>query len=359
MKIVIAGLGVIGASLALAVKQVHKDYLISGYDLPDVLDFAEKNKIIDRRIKNWPQGAVDADLIVLSTPLAIIKKQLDELNNVVDKNTVVTDTGSTKSELAEYAESINFSGTYIGGHPMTGSEKSGISAANPLLFQNALYILCGISEDNERQVKNILFPVLEAVKARVFMMDARTHDKVLAGISHLPQLVAVALVNYVGQQQEELNYPFFELAAGGFRDLTRIASSSISIWQDIINSNRENVVAALKQFIDTLENEKQAVSDLSQIFETANNYRSRVPKETKGFLYPLVDILVYVKDEVGVISKIANKLFEENIDIRDIELLKIREKEGGVFRLSLNSREEAVKAAELMNTLNYRAFIRE
>ncbi len=359
MKIVIAGLGVIGASLAMSAKQMRKDYSIIGYDIPEVLDFAEKNEIIDARIKNWPQEAVDADLIVLSTPLAIIKEQLDELNNIINKNTIVTDTGSTKSELAEYAASINFSGTYIGGHPMTGSEKSGISAANPLLFQNALYILCGISEENEQQVKNTLFPVLESVKARVFMMDAQTHDKVLAGISHLPQLIAVALVNYIGQQQEELNYPFFELAAGGFRDLTRIASSSISIWQDIINSNKENVVESLKQFINTLEKEKLSVADLSQIFEKANNYRTQVPKETKGFLYPLVDILVYVKDEVGVISKIANKLFEENIDIRDIELLKIREKEGGVFRLSLNSREEAVKAAELMNTLNYRAFIRE
>ncbi len=359
MKIVISGLGVIGASLAMAVKQAHSEYTLIGYDVPDVLAFAEKNNIVDVGVSNWPQDAADADLIVLSTPLSIIKAQLESLNNIVGKNTIVTDTGSTKGELAEFAESLHFSGTYIGGHPMTGSEKSGISAANPLLFQNALYILCGVSQENEIKVKEVLFPVLEAVKARIFLMDSHTHDKVLAGISHLPQLIAVALVNYIGKQQEELNYPFFELAAGGFRDLTRIASSSISIWQDIINSNKKNVEAALLQFIETLKEEKKSVGDLSRTFEKANDYRSQVPKDSKGFLYPLVDILVYVKDEVGVISKIANKLFEENIDIRDIELLKIREKEGGVFRLSLNSREEAVKAAELMNALNYRAFIRE
>jgi len=359
MKIVIAGLGVIGASMALSVKQVHKDFIIAGYDSPDVLQFAIDNKIIDQQVDHWPHDAKNADLIILSTPLAVIKKQLKELNNVIGLKTIVTDTGSTKAELMEYAEEINFSGCYIGGHPMTGSEKSGINAANPLLFQNALYVLCGISEKNEQQAKKHLFPVLEAIKARVFIMDAQIHDKVLAGISHLPQLIAVALVDYIGEKQEAQNYPYFELAAGGFRDLTRIASSSISIWQDIIDSNRENITDALKQFIASLEKERTAIGDLSNIFDTANKYRSQVPKDTKGFLYPLVDILVYVKDEVGVISKIANKLAEEKIDIRDIELLKIREKEGGVFRLSLNSREEAVKAAELMNAINYRAFIRE
>jgi prephenate dehydrogenase len=359
MKIVVSGLGVIGASLALAVKQRNRGYLVAGYDRPDVLDFALKNQIIDQKINNWPQDASDADLIILSTPLSVIKEQLSELNNVVDKHVIVSDTGSTKAELAEHAASLNFSGTYIGGHPMTGSEKSGVSAANPLLFQNALYVLCGMTDDNEKLVKEKLFPVLEAVKARIFTIDADTHDKVLASISHLPQLLAVALVNYVGQEQSETNYPFFEMAAGGFRDLTRIASSSVSIWQDIINSNRKNVVEALDKFARTLENEKLEIGDLSEIFKKANNFRSQVPKDTKGFLYPLVDILVYVKDEVGVISKIANKLAEYNIDIRDIELLKIREKEGGVFRLSLNDRAEAVRAAELMNTLNYRAFIRE
>ncbi len=359
MKIVIAGLGVIGASMALAVKQVHGNIVIYGYDFSEILQFAEENKIIDHQIRKWPDDAKDADLIVLSTPLAVIKKHLEELNNVIGVDTIVTDTGSTKAELMDYAEEINFSGSYIGGHPMTGSEKNGINAANPLLFQNALYVLCGISEKNKQKAKSNLFPILEAIKARVFMMDAQIHDKVLAGISHLPQLVAVALVNYTGEKQDALNYPYFELAAGGFRDLTRIASSSITIWQDIINSNKENIIDALNQFIGTLEKERTAIGDLSNIFDAANNYRSQVPKDTKGFLYPLVDILVYVKDEVGVISKIANKLSEKKIDIRDIELLKIREKEGGVFRLSFNSREEADKAAELMNAINYRAFIRE
>ena len=180
----------------------------------------------------------------------------------------------------------------------------------------------------------------------------------MAAISHLPQIIAVSLVNLIGQKENE-QLPYFELAAGGFRDLTRIASSPFDIWSDIIDSNKENIAEVLKDFIAILEQSDLNLDNLEKDFERANSYRERLPKKNKGFLSPLVDVLVYVTDQVGVISKISNALADKDIDIRDIELLKIREKEGGVFRLSFSNVKEAQTAVNVLNSVNFRAYIRE
>jgi len=358
MKVVISGLGVMGASLALAIKNSNLKADIWGYDYNDVLDQAVATKIINKRINNWPQDCQDADVIFLATPINIIKQHLIDLNNVISQNTIVTDIGSTKNELFDYCKQIDFSGNYIGGHPMTGAEKSGISASNPLLYENAIYILSINDENIAESIENTLIKVLKAIKARIFFLDAKTHDQVMAMISHLPQILAVALINFVGEENQKLQY-CFNLAAGGFRDLTRIASSSSEIWQDIINSNKENIKQALEKFIIQLEKEKNMLDDIKSTFEQANNYRTKIPKTSKGFLSPLIDVLVYVDDQKGVIAKISNALFNKDIDIRDIELLKIREHEGGVFMISFENEQKAADAVNILKSINYNAFIKE
>lgn len=358
MNIVISGLGVMGASLALAIKNSTKNHTIWGYDKDEVLTQALEKKIIDVAIADWPNSMHDADLIFLATPINIIKKHLSELNGKIGYTTVVTDIGSTKAEIKEFCKSIQFSGNYIGGHPMTGAEKSGLQAANPLLYENAIYILCGDKEDIDEPVKEKLLPVLTGIKARIYFLDADHHDKVMAGISHLPQMIAIALMNMVGRRNDGFNH-YFDLAAGGFRDLTRIASSSSQIWQDIITTNKSNISKAISDFIDQLNIGKENLDNISSEFLKANQYRERVPKVSKGFLSPLTDVLVYVNDQIGVIAKISNALFEKNIDIRDIELLKIREKEGGVFMLSFENPQKAEEAVTVLNSINYNAFIKE
>lgn len=358
MKIVISGLGVMGASLALAIKNSGIKQTIYGYDRPEVLSLALEKKIIDAPVSDWPGSLDDVDLIFLATPINIIKSHLADLNGKIGPGTVVTDIGSTKSEIKEYCKSIRFSGTYIGSHPMTGAEKSGLQAANPLLYENAIYVLCGEKEHIDKQISAKLLPVLTAIKARIYFLDADNHDKVMAGISHLPQMIAIALMNMVGCRNDIFNH-YFDLAAGGFRDLTRIASSSSQIWQDIVTTNKSNITQAISDFIDQLNLGKENLDNISSEFQKANQYRERVPKVSKGFLSPLTNVLVYVNDQIGVIAKIANALFEKNIDIRDIELLKIREKEGGVFMLSFENLQKAAEAVTVLNSINYNAFIKE
>ena len=358
MKVVISGLGVMGASLAQAIKNSNFKADIWGYDQDDIVNQARNLNIIDTKVKDWPADCKDADLVFLATPIKIIKQQLSDLNGVISSNTVVTDIGSTKNELTIYCDQINFSGIYVGGHPMTGAEKSGIAASNPLLYENAIYILTindGLINEN---IENKLLKVLKAIKARIFFLDAETHYKVMAMISHLPQILAVALINFVGIENQKLQH-CFNLAAGGFRDLTRIASSSSDVWQDIINTNKQNIKQALENFIIQLENEKNMLDDIKSTFEQANAFRTKVPRKSKGFLSPLTDVLVYVDDQKGVIAKISNALFKKDIDIRDIELLKIREHEGGVFMISFENEYKAAEAVSVLKSINYNAFIKE
>jgi prephenate dehydrogenase len=358
MNIAISGLGVMGASLAQAIKRHFPEYNLSGYDFPEVMDSALSMNIIDRAIRNWPDDCANADLIFLATPLRVIKEHLRDLNPVIRSQTIVSDLGSTKDDLAAYVREIHFRGIYIGGHPMTGAEKSGLNSANPLLYENAVYIFCGVNEANEAQFRRALLPVMEKMKARVMLLDAALHDRIMAYISHLPQLIAINMVNVVGEKNSPAE-PFFNLAAGGFRDITRIASSSIDIWQDILRSNHQNIIAALQEMILALQNNISRLNDLKEEFNSANFFREQIPNATKGFLSPLTDLLVYVEDQVGVIARIANALTGEKIDIRDIELLKVREKEGGVFRLSFASLSEAERAKLVLEKIHFRAFIRE
>ncbi len=356
--IVISGLGVMGASLAMAIRQNCPHIQILGYDTKEVLAEASRLNIIDKAVREWPLDCTDADIIFLATPLHILKQHLQDLNGAVSGQTIITDLGSTKQELSDLVRQIDFDGIYIGGHPMTGAEKSGIKAANPLLYENAVYVLTSGKHEHSEIVNKKLIPLLKAIKSRILFLEANVHDKILASVSHLPQLAAIALVNLAGGQNKP-ELPVLELAAGGFRDLTRIASSSIDIWQDIISSNKENVREALSRFIGLLQDELNTLDNLKEPFESANDYRSRLPKQNKGFLSPLSDILVYVNDEMGVVAKIANALSARAIDIRDIELLKIREKEGGVFRLSLADETEAAQSIEILNKIGYKAFMRE
>ncbi len=358
MKIIISGLGVMGASLAMALKESAAEASIFGFDRKDVLATALRKDIIDGHIKEWPQECKGADIIFLATPIEVIREQLLQLNGVIDDATVVSDLGSTKKILHDLVRSVSFSGTYIGGHPMTGAEKSGIAAANPLMYENAVYLLCPDEAQKQLPAFKKLSDLLSTIKARLFLTDATRHDEIMAYISHLPQVIALALVNIVGNKEDD-EHPFFELAAGGFRDLTRIASSSPAVWQDIITSNKDNLQKAIKAFAAELEKYGSHLSNMNPVFEKAHGYRARMPQKSKGFLNPLCDVVVYVDDQVGVIAKISQALFAKNIDIRDIELLKIREKEGGVFRLSFADRSLAETAVKIMKEIGFDATVRE
>lgn len=352
-NISILGLGLIGGSIAKAIKNSRLDVEISAFDKPDISALAHEDKVIDK-ILSEPKEALSSDLIFLCMPVDYSLKLFKEIAPLLKKEGIITDVCGVKGIFQDTWNKLESEGTYIGGHPMTGKEKGGYINSDPLLFENSIYIL---TECNYDRITSLGFDtIITALGARVTCINAELHDRVVANVSHMPQLLSVTLVNASVGRNSQRNYTDF--AAGGFRDMTRIASSDFKIWEPVIKNNKTEILHALDHMTKELDEIKRLVADddfstLEKKFEEARVKRDEIPQNTKGFLTPLFDIYVFVKDEPGVISKISSALSEHNLNIKDIELLKIREGSGGTFRLSFESAEDAQKAHEYLRKVGY------
>jgi prephenate dehydrogenase len=350
-RIAIIGVGLIGGSLGLAIKKRWRSVRVVGVDKPSVLRRARLRGAIDEPVRDLSRAVNDADLVVVAAPIAASLKLLPTLGRLVRPTTLVTDVGSVKTALVDAGAKHFASGNFIGGHPMAGVEHSGIDAAHPLLFENAVYVLTPTRKTSRVAVRR-LGSFLGSLGARVMVLDASTHDRVAAAVSHVPQLLAVSLMNATARKNRASRNRM-ELAAGGFRDLTRIASSPFEVWKDILRYNSRKIDAAL----DIVETELRRLRahvrssrtrQLNESFRSARKLRNAIPRNMKGFLHSLVDLYVFVEDKPGVLATITGTLAKNKINIKDMELMKIREGSGGTFRLSFESREVAQRAARIL-----------
>lgn len=353
-NISILGLGLIGGSIAKALRNCEHDFFISAFDKNDVLNEAISEKVIDKKL-TLPEESINSDLIFLCLPLEKNLEVFKYLSPKLKENTIITDVSGVKLIFKKEWDKLDSHGIYIGGHPMTGKEDGGYQNSDPLLFENSVYI---IAEDlNKNDAFNNFRKIIELLGANILHIPPKQHDEIAASVSHLPQLLAVTLVNTASLKTD--NYNFLDLAAGGFRDMTRIASSDFNIWDSVISNNKNQILSAIDEFSYELESLKKWINNnnsekLSALFDEARISRDEIPKNSKGFLTPIYDIFIFVKDEPGVISKISTKLYEANINIKDIELLKIREGNGGTFRLSFASKEIAESAKMILGDLGFK-----
>lgn len=297
----------------------------------------------------------DADLVVVCTPIKRILELLEGIAEHAPPGVLVTDVGSTKRKIMERAQSVLTGDRYfVGGHPMAGSEKAGVMAADPFLFQNAIYILVSTAAV-PAQLYEEFSQLLRRLGARVLELSAEVHDQVVAAISHLPQVMATSLVNLVGRLNEDQGQ-FTTLAAGGFRDLTRIASSPFfPVWSDIFGTNADEIRAMIDRYVEILVDIRGRLDDagLEKEFSYANDVRSTIPRDAKGFLFTLEELLVVAEDRPGVIAEIANALANQKININDIEVMKVREGEGGTLRLGFEGTDAAERALSVLTDLGY------
>ncbi len=352
-KIAIIGLGLIGGSIAKSIRSFSSDHKISAFDNADVLEKAIQQDVIDQKLSSF-EDALESDLIFISLPVDASLTVFKKLSDKIKPGQILTDVCGVKSVFQEIWDSKERKGFYIGGHPMTGKEKSGFDNSDPLLFENCVYILNESAA--ELPVINSLTEIIHQIGAKITFLNPKVHDIIVASVSHLPQLVSVSLINSANFKESAIN--FFDYAAGGFRDMTRIASSEFRIWEPIIKQNKKNIIQAIDNFILDLEQIKKSIAKedykkLSEKFENARIKRDEIPKSNKGFIHQIYDLFVFVKDEPGVISKISTALFENNISIKDIELLKIREGSGGTFRIAFESESDAEKSKELIEQLGF------
>lgn len=351
-RVTVVGLGLMGGSLSLAVEQFYGDELdVAGVDYSRQLERALSRRAVDRGFKpeDLEKGVKDSDLVVLATPVSEILELIDRIPSYLNEDAVVLDLGSTKRRICTKAEEkFPSSGPFfLGGHPMAGAETSGMEGAHPLLYENAIFALVEVGKIPS-PVLSSARTFLENIGAQPILMNAERHDRTVARISHLPQLVSVALTNSVGRGEEADS--FLSLAGGGLRDMTRIAASPYRMWEDILDTNEGPIEEEVEVFIEKLEKLRTAVKrdEVDEHFREANEIREKMPAGGKGLTSRTFKIAVMVPDRPGALAEVTACLAEEGLNIKNLELQKVREDYRGTFHLYFAAREDAERAASAL-----------
>ena len=276
-RISVVGAGLIGGSWGLALKRRGFKGAIVAYDRPPVLERALALGAIDEGAPSLAGCVREADLVILAAPVVAIVAQLAEVRAAAPTGALVTDTGSTKRAVMARAREVFAVGSplFLGGHPLAGREQSGIENASADLFEQARYVLTPLAPEHLADPRAAAFVALvRSAGAEPFVTGAAAHDRALAYLSHLPQLLATALAGVVAGQ-ERRDVPL-ELAAAGFRDMTRLAESPYTVWEDVCASNADNLAPALEAMIRKLEAMKLKLGEggLEAEFDAARRLRA-------------------------------------------------------------------------------------
>ena len=283
-KIVLFGVGLIGGSFALALKKANAVEEIVGFSRsPNSLKIAQEIGIIDRAGINPAHEIADADVIMFATPVQQIPMILEKIFPYLkNPNTILTDVGSSKLEIVQQARKIMKGkiGQFVPAHPIAGTEFSGPKAAFPELFQNKKLVLTPLKENKDEFLDRIKL-AWRICGAEICELDPESHDTIFAGVSHLPHMLSFALVADLANREN--SNLFFEFAASGFRDFTRIAASDAEMWRDICLSNRYTLIAEISHFQTVLNNMTVALATndkkmLEQIFSQASQARNEWAK---------------------------------------------------------------------------------
>ncbi len=323
---------------------------------PESLHLALEMGAIHRFTLSLAEGVTGADLVIIATPVSVTISVLRGISTYLSPGAVVTDVGSTKTAIVYQAEKMLAPGiSFVGGHPMAGSEQAGVRAADPYLFENAIYLITPTANTHPPAQETVK-KLAEGVGAKVVMMEPEWHDLAVAAVSHLPYLLAATLVNTSARLPESKR--ILSLAAGGFRDTTRIASSSPVMWRDIFMTNREQLLAVLQRFraeLDFFESiiEQGHGEAIKDSLERAQKVRSCLPVRTRGYLPCLFEIVLTVPDRPGTIADFTACLATAGINISDIEILRVREGEGGTIMLAFATEEEQERAVQLLMKQGY------
>ena len=352
--IYIAGLGLIGASMALGIKRDHPDYEILGYNRSQASrDIALERGMIDRATDDFASFAPLADIIILSLPIQQTLDFIEKLASIdLKEGVIISDAGSTKSTIVSTAEKYfaDKSVRFVGAHPMAGSHKTGAASADVNLFENAYYIFTPSSlttPDTLEEMKDLL----SGLHARFIEIDASEHDRVTSQISHFPHILASGLMEQTASYAEEHEMAR-RFAAGGFRDMTRIAESEPGMWTSILLSNRETIIERIEDFKRRLDEVGQAISkgDENQIwnfFNQAREQRQAMEIHKRGGVDSSFDLYVDVPDEENVILRILELLRGTslvNIHINE----ENREDVHGILQISFKNAQDLKRAEQVI-----------
>jgi prephenate dehydrogenase len=311
MNISIIGCGLIGGSIALALKRRKCGCKVTCIDLPDRLPAIQDAGVAERVATLEDLGTLlpDSSIVILATPVQTILDTIDLIRPFLKENTIVTDVGSTKKLIMDNARTLLPPGVhFIGGHPMAGSERSGVEASDPLLFNDRVYVLCPYP-DTPPDALLVLMDLVEKLHARPVTIDPEEHDRIMAMISHLPHIISVALMNAALAGDAE--HAMLEKMAGrGFLDMTRLSASDYGIWRGILETNSEAIAKALGRFKESLSFVCNSISkdELEICWEQAGRRRRNMgpeslPRPRKQDLRSMID-----RYDRQILTALANRI---------------------------------------------------
>ncbi len=351
------GLGLIGGSIAKAIKAKIKDSVIIAYDInEEALNLAFKEGVADLVCSSIDDSFRACDYIFLCAPVRDNDENLLAVRDYLSPTCILTDVGSVKSDIHRHIEAAGLESHFIGGHPMAGSERVGYVNSKALLLENAYYILTPTEHTfpGHLQAYHNLVKQLGAIP---LILSCEQHDYVTAAVSHLPHVIAASLVNLV-RDSDSRDGVMKMIAAGGFKDITRIASSSPVMWQNICLTNTHNILMLLSDYIASLEHIREELlaqdgEGLYQLFDSARTYRDSFISASSGPIKVSYAMNIDIADEPGAIATIATILALNSISIKNIGIVHNREAEGGVLRVEFYEEASIERAKQILTGKGY------
>ncbi len=400
-RIALVGFGLLAGSIASALKQAKRPTVIRAVSSPATLARARELELADEffeyaQVEEWSR---DCDLILLCGPILHILKTIDALSHVSWVNEklngansidaklngaacLVSDIGSTKVEICRAGSKLPAPFKFVGSHPMAGSEKRTCEYNDPAIFENAYWFVC----PPEGTAESVYAPLLELVKflgASAVVFPPEHHDRTMAWVSHMPQMLSSTLAASIPDRLLSHNYQHY--AGRAFRDMTRIAASGWAMWHDIAVTNRDETVRALTEVRDGVNATIEAMQkldvvkdgrpaggsfdatrgsvaggkcadrsdSLEEIFKAGNEGRASLFAPGRNAAAAFFEITVPLKDKPGALLSVLQPLAEEGLNIRDIELMKVRENVAGTLLIAFKTEDEAARAVKLLRYLGY------
>ena len=328
-KIGFIGLGLIGGSIARAVRQYFPDYEIVAFDKnKETLALATQESVIDVAATTIDDNFRNCRYLFLCAPVSYNTAYLRQIREYLHDDCILTDVGSVKTNIHKEVEALGIERYFIGGHPMAGSEKSGYINSRAMLIENAYFVLTPTNKVSAKKIARYE-KFVQDLHAIPVLLDHQEHDYVTGTISHLPHIIASSLVNFV-RDTDTRDELMKNLAAGGFKDITRIASSSPTMWQHICLKNKENISRILDSYIQFLSRARKLIDQedeqgIYRMFDTARNYRNAIPSSSAGPIKKAYEVYCDIIDEAGGIAAIATILASNNLNLKNIGIVNNRE----------------------------------
>ena len=328
------GLGLIGGSIAKTIRKFHPDYHILAYAKhKETLAAALNCNAIDAVLEEKDERYHTCDYIFLCAPVEYNIEYLKYLKNVISDDCIITDAGSVKGPIHKAVEELGMDHCFIGGHPMAGSEQSGFEHSSDHLLENAYYILTPGGQVPLEKLTEFS-ELIDSLGSIPMVLTAEEHDFITAGVSHLPHIIASSLV------------------------ITRIASSSPVMWEQICIENHENISSVLDEYIRMLIQircsiDNQEASYLYDMFARSRDYRDSIDASSSGLINKTYMLYIDIVDEAGGIATIATILAMEGISIKNIGIIHNREFEQGVLKIEFYEQNALEKGCALLKKRNY------